>query len=82
MTGCRDMSKNTNNAPKMGLFPKEFFQKSDYVTFVALWYPNFMQKIRKTNGQSLRYSKIHGGTEKSDFKRSCWVNPGYKIRYN
>ena len=27
--------------------PKDFFQKSGSVTFVPLWCPNFMQKIRK-----------------------------------
>ena len=38
----------------MGFFPhlwppKIFFQKSGSVTFVPLWYTNFMQKIKKTN---------------------------------
>ena len=27
--------------------PQDFFQKSGSVTFVPLWCPNFMQKIRK-----------------------------------
>ena len=51
------------NAPKMGVFPhlwppKILFQKSGSVTFVPLWCPNFMQKIRKTNERSLRYLKM------------------------
>ena len=45
-------TKNIKNAPKMGVFPhlrppKIFFQKSGSVTFVPLWYTNFMKKIRK-----------------------------------
>ena len=48
--------------PQNGVFPpsvtpKIFFQKSGSVTFVPLWCPNFMQKTRKTNEQSLRYLK-------------------------
>ena len=46
--------KNIKNAPNIA---KEFFQKSGYVTFVSLWCSNFMQKNRKTNERSLRYSK-------------------------
>ena len=46
------MDKNIKYTPKMGVFPhlwppKIFFQKSGSVTFVPLWCPNFMQKIRK-----------------------------------
>ena len=51
ITGCRDMNKNLKNAPKMEVSPfvtpKITFQKSGSVTFVPLWCPNFMQKIRK-----------------------------------
>ena len=52
MTGCRDMDKKHQKCPKNGGFPhlwppKIFFQKSGSVTFVPLWCPNFMQKIRK-----------------------------------
>ena len=32
-----------------------FFEKSGSVTFAPLWYPNFIQKLVKTNEQSLRY---------------------------
>ena len=46
------MDKNIKNAPKRGVFrhlwpPKIFFHKSGSVTFVPLWWTNFMQKIRK-----------------------------------
>ena len=37
--------------------PRFFFQKSGSVTFEPLWCPNFMQKIRKTNGQPLEIFK-------------------------
>ena len=57
MTGCRDMDKKIKNTPKMGVTPQDFFQKLSSVTFVPLWYPNFMQKIKKTNEQYLRYLK-------------------------
>ena len=36
---------------------QDFFQKFGSVTFVPLWCPNFMQKLEKTNKQSLRYLK-------------------------
>ena len=44
--------KTLKNTQKNGFFPpfvtpQEFFQKSGSVTFVPLWCPNFMQKIRK-----------------------------------
>ena len=44
--------KKTSKMPqKWGFFPtcvpQDFFFKSGSVTFVPLWYPNFMQKIRK-----------------------------------
>ena len=59
MTGCRDM--DIKIPPKMCFSPicdpQDFFQKSGSVTFVPLWYPNFMQRIRKNNERSLRYSK-------------------------
>ena len=43
--------------------PKIFFQKSGSVTFVPLWCPNFMQKTKKTNEQSLRYLKTDTHTD-------------------
>ena len=63
MTECRDMDKKYQKYPKNGVFPlfvtpKDFFfQQSGSVTFVPLWCPNFMQKIEKTNGLSLRHLK-------------------------
>ena len=59
MTGCRDMDKKIKNTPKMGFFPIcdppiFFFQKLDSITFVPLWCPNFMQKIRKKTMSGLR----------------------------
>ena len=44
--------KTSKNAPKRGVFPHlrppgNFFQKSGSVTFVPIWYTNFMQKILK-----------------------------------
>ena len=51
MTVWRDMGKKYQKCPEMGfpplLTPPDFFQKSGFVTFVSLWYHNFMQKIRK-----------------------------------
>ena len=42
----------------MGFFHFQvFFQKSGSVTIVPLWCPNFMQKIRINDEQSLRYLK-------------------------
>ena len=64
MTGCRDMDKNIKNTPKWVfppfVTPQDFFQESGSVTFAPLWYPNFMQKLGKTNLQSLRYLKTDG----------------------
>ena len=61
ITGFRDMDKQHQKCPKNGglpLFPLRFYsKKSGSVTFVPLWCPNFMQKIEKTNEQSLRYLK-------------------------
>ena len=43
-------AKNITNASNMEIFPncdpEDFFSKSGSVTFVPLWYPNFVQKIR------------------------------------
>ena len=53
MTGCRDMDKKPQKYPQNEGFPpfvtppQDFFQKSSSVTFVPLWCPKFMQKIRK-----------------------------------
>ena len=50
MTGCRDMDKKHQKCPHHfppSVTPQDFFQKSGSVTFVPLWCPNFMQKIRK-----------------------------------
>ena len=79
MTGCRDMDKKPQKCPQNGFFPPfvtppRFFQISGSVTFVPLWCPNFMQKIRKNNKRSLRYLKMDGQTTD--------VNPGSKIRKN
>ena len=62
------MDKNIKNAPKMEVFPhlwlpKILFQKSGSVIFVPLWWPNLMQKTRKTNKRSLRYLKTDGHTD-------------------
>ena len=43
--------------------PKIFFQKSGSVTFVPFWCPNFMQKTKKTNEQSLRNLKTETWTD-------------------
>ena len=60
------LTKYIKNAPKwffpQFVTPKFFFQKSGSVTFVPLWCPKFMQKIRKTNERSLRYLKTHQQT--------------------
>ena len=53
MTVCTDMGKkNFKNTPPKGFFPKSvthqnLYQKSGSITFVFLWCPNFMKKIRK-----------------------------------
>ena len=55
--------KNHQISPKIGVFPslwnpKILCQKSVSVTFVLVWCPNFMQKIKKTDELPLRYPKI------------------------
>ena len=52
MTGCRDMDKKDQKCSKNGSIPlfenlQDFFQKSGSVTFLHLWYPNFMQNKTK-----------------------------------
>ena len=53
--------------------PQDFFQKSDSVTFVPQWCPNFMQKIRKNlwtvseiskDGQTADQGTDHGPTDR------------------
>ena len=46
--------------------PKIFFQKSGSVTFVPLWCPNFMQKIRK-NQWAVSDTHTDGHTDKGDY---------------
>ena len=51
MTGCRDIDQKHQKYPKNGVFPpfvtpQDFFSKAGSVTFVPLWCPNFLQKIR------------------------------------
>ena len=62
------MDKKHQKCPKNGVLPpfatpQIFFQKSGSVTFVPLWCPNFMQKLEKTNEQSLRYLKTDTRTD-------------------
>ena len=73
--------------PLKGYFPhfvtsKIFFQKSGPVTFVPLWYLNFMQSFRKTNEWFPRYLKTgntdHGRTNKGDYYGPHRVNRGPK----
>ena len=85
VTGCRDMDKKHPKYPKNGGFPpsvtpKIFFQKSSSVTFVLLWCPNFMQKTRKTNGQSLKYLKTDQWMDKGP--RTDMGHSGQKCRKN
>ena len=52
------MTKKHKKCPKNGgcppfVTPKAFFSKIGSVTFVPLWCPNFMQKIRKKLMDSL-----------------------------
>ena len=49
--------------------PKIFFQRSGSVTFVPLWCPNFMQKIKKPLELSLRYLKTDGPTDQRTDQR-------------
>ena len=65
MTGCRDMDKKHQKYHQDGVFPicdpQRFFFKNLAVTFVPLWCPNFMRKIRKRNNErSLSYLKTDG----------------------
>ena len=39
--------------------PQIFFQKSGSVTFVPLWCPNFMQKLKKSNERSEIFKDGH-----------------------
>ena len=55
-------TKNIKNAPKVGFYPISdqqdfFFKDRAQVTFVPLWRPNFLHKIEKTNGESLKHLK-------------------------
>ena len=73
MAGCRNMNKKHQKYSKNRALPhlwppKIFFKKSGSVTFVPLWCPNFMHKLKKTNELFMRYLKqtnepIDKGTE-------------------
>ena len=60
-----EKDKNLEIPIKMGSpaffsWKNDSFQKSkNSKTFVPLWCPNFMQKLNKTNKQSLGYVKIY-----------------------
>ena len=60
--------------------PKFFCQKSVSVGFVALWCPNFMQKLEKTNKRPLKYSKTdhRPRTDRDDYIGHPRINQGYK----
>ena len=78
--------QKASKMPQNGYFlpfvtPKMFFQKSGSVTFVPLWCPNFMKKIRKTSKRSLRYLKTDGRTngprtDMGNYIGPSRVNPG------
>ena len=83
MTRCKYKSKKFHKYPlKMGFStPKVYFKKLGSVTFVPLWCPNFMQKLEKTNKQSLRYLKTG---QLTDHRQGWWHmtpsdKPGSKI---
>ena len=75
MTGCRDMDKKHQKYPQNGGFPllvtpQYFFQRSGSATFVSLWCPIFMQKIRKKQRAVSEISKdglTDGRTDKCDY---------------
>ena len=86
ISGCRDMDKRhqkySQNRVFLHLWPQNFFlQKSGSVTFVLLWYPNFMQKIRKTNERSLRFLKTDTHTQ-GQLLRTRRVNSRSNIKYS
>ena len=59
------MDKKQQNYTQDGFFPicdPQDFVKT-FLTFVPLWCPNFMQKIRKTKELSLRYLKTDQRTD-------------------
>ena len=68
MTGCRDMDKKHQNAPKMGVYPicdpPRFFFKN---RALSLLYPygalTSCKKLEKTNERSLRYLKTDTRTD-------------------
>ena len=64
--------------------PRNFFQKSGSVTFVPLWCPNFMQKIRKVLTAVSEIFKDRPWTDQwttdmGDYIGPPWVNPGSKM---
>ena len=73
----------------MGIFPirdpsQDFFQKLGSVTFVPIWYSNFVQKIRKSNGRSPKIFK--GGltdgprTDKGDIRPQINRGPNRNLK--
>ena len=77
------MGKKHQKYPKKGVFPhlrppKNFFQKSGSVTFVPLWWLNFMQKIRKILRVVSEIFK-DGRTDMGYYIGPSLVNPGSKI---
>ena len=91
-----NFEKNTKNLI-FGLFlavfghfwpNSNFPKKSGSVSFVPLWYPNFMQKIRKNKwansekSVSLTDWLTDGQTDGSNFIGPSWTSFGSKIRKN
>ena len=83
MIGCRDMGKKH----QIWVFfpfvtPQDFFSKMGLCHFYPLWWPNFMQKIRKNQWVVFKIFKdgrTDGRTDKGDYYRPHRVNPGSKI---
>ena len=63
--------------------PQDFFQKLGPVTFVPLWCPNIMQKIRKilrVVSEIFKDGPADGRTtDMDDYIGTSRVNPGSKI---
>ena len=67
MTGCRDIDKKQKYPQKWEfppfVTPRDFFQKSRYVTFVPLCALTSCKKLEQTNERSLRYLKTDQQTD-------------------
>ena len=65
MSGCKDVDKRIQKYYQSEFFPHIrrliYIFLIEHCHFFAMWCPNFMQKIRKTNGRSLRYLKRDDG---------------------